>query len=709
MTMDPTAATTTTTTAAAAAASIRMMHDNENNNDRNEDLRVYAGFTSSVSDMHADEEDCCALAACGICLQARNEYMLRHHHPSNNNNNTMTNNNNNTTMTHTNTTGYVPEPMWRIVGRYALLYGAVLVLFLWSGASLSTNRTNDADDSHNDNNDDGVTNSDPVMSLVPFIIGITILAIARCSSRNKAVLFRRELRHKMLERTNGAVVHNIQFEANDWRVHNRYGCYCYSPEEYSRVRLVSQPNRGGVDFCTKIWNAVSDLCCGVCCSCWCQCCGMCAIAQENRMLKKLVPPQAFRIDFITYQSWDEYAPKLQALRDNSVMSMAAHFSASNLSKLSVMLLKYTLGILCVLAVVAFTAFDNAFKWQNMLVLLGTLGQAVTVLFAVHWYYCRLDLSLDAVIKYFASGFLFATSMAMVFEMIISVFLQFILGILMVIMEYGYISSTATQTNNENSDSKGPTISDISKEFASDYPWIMGLYLFMSAFVVAAMVEELCKYFGFKMLRHPDLERDTLDTKGNDIYEEEDSNLLSSRVSRSSHSTIPSLKSRGAAITVAMVSAAAGFACCENLVYVFSYSGGSLQSEVGVLIARSFFPVHPIAAAIQSINVVRSDVEGEPGIKVGRIILPAVILHGSFDFTLMLLGFLGNRNSDEDSDSSTDDKSTENEEIGLLSLFLSVMIVIIGLTYYFCTARKQRRRLENSESTVGMRLIEGSII
>merc|ERR1712161_130689 len=92
---------------------------------------------------------------------------------------------------------------------------------------------------------------------------------------------------------------------------------------------------------------------------------------------------------------------------------------------------------------------------------------------------------------------------------------------------------------------------------------------------------------------------------------------------------------GSAITVAMVSVALGFACCENLMYVFVYSTTSLGVEISTLVARSFFPVHPLCAAIQSIGVCKRDLEVTKKIGIGRIISPAVLLHGSFDFVLMV--------------------------------------------------------------------------
>lgn len=88
----------------------------------------------------------------------------------------------------------------------------------------------------------------------------------------------------------------------------------------------------------------------------------------------------------------------------------------------------------------------------------------------------------------------------------------------------------------------------------------------------------------------------------------------------------------------MVSVALGFACCENLIYVFVYSPPSLGVEISTLLARSFFPVHPLCAAIQSIGVCKRDLEGDGRYGLGRIISPAVLLHGTFDLVLMLAAY-----------------------------------------------------------------------
>ena len=185
-----------------------------------------------------------------------------------------------------------------------------------------------------------------------------------------------------------------------------------------------------------------------------------------------------------------------------------------------------------------------------------------------------------------------------------------------------------------------------------YPIISIVFLFCSAYLVAALVEESCKYFGFKMVEHPDFvsEKDLEKAVALGVFDEDDDDeedrfecgggfecgdaddeydgdigelehpsrqvitsrfiddsvqdnkgasdqLLQSRKSKPDVYKCPdkTLASTGAAITIAMVSVSLGFACCENMIYIFLYTGGSIYSEIGVLITRSLFPVHPLCA------------------------------------------------------------------------------------------------------------------
>jgi hypothetical protein len=84
----------------------------------------------------------------------------------------------------------------------------------------------------------------------------------------------------------------------------------------------------------------------------------------------------------------------------------------------------------------------------------------------------------------------------------------------------------------------------------------------------------------------------------------------------------------------MVTVALGFACAENLHYVFVYSPPGLDMEIITLVVRCMFPVHPLCAALQSIGVCRRELEQQqlPTVQrdgLGRIIFPAYMLQPRF--------------------------------------------------------------------------------
>jgi hypothetical protein len=139
----------------------------------------------------------------------------------------------------------------------------------------------------------------------------------------------------------------------------------------------------------------------------------------------------------------------------------------------------------------------------------------------------------------------------------------------------------------------------------------------------------------------------------------------------------------------MIAVAAGFACSENLLYVFVYTPPGLTNEIATLVARSMFPVHPLCAALQSVGVVRRDVEQDSKWQLGRILVPAVLLHGSFDFVLMLLALLESAKK-----TTADDDATmqDLDEADAMPLILSLSMVVLGLLYYCCASASQRKRL-----------------
>ena len=148
----------------------------------------------------------------------------------------------------------------------------------------------------------------------------------------------------------------------------------------------------------------------------------------------------------------------------------------------------------------------------------------------------------------------------------------------------------------------------------------------------------------------------------------------------------------------MVSVALGFACCENLLYVFVYSPPSIGVEISTLLARSFFPVHPLCAAIQSIGVCKRDLERDKRCGLGRIILPAILLHGSFDFVLMAAAVFQNvQDIKEGNDDDGTAESSENDKnvdlsTQIPSLVAGLALVACGFVYYAIQSRAQARRL-----------------
>ena len=191
-----------------------------------------------------------------------------------------------------------------------------------------------------------------------------------------------------------------------------------------------------------------------------------------------------------------------------------------------------------------------------------------------------------------------------------------------------------------------------------------------AFVVAGVSEEFSKYFCFWMVEHPD-------------YPDERDDDGRAAAEKGVHAT-------GAAITCGMVATAAGFACAENFLYIFG-EGLSVSGEAEVLLLRSCFPVHPICAAIQSIGICRRDVEKD-STQLGQAILPALLLHGTFDFAIMVSAVLGS-DGDKPKDDPLDPDATPSVEFpSIPNLLLMATITGLGLFYYFYMSNQQKLRL-----------------
>ena len=371
--------------------------------------------------------------------------------------------------------------------------------------------------------------------------------------------------------------------------------------------------------------------------------------------------------------------------------------------------------------------------QDFGLMIATFVQSFVLLRVWAYYTNRIkpsELSLDAIIKYFASGFFLSASLALFWEMLAMGIIKTFISLLLAIFGIDRVASPETDhswvtpfgsnalVHNMNSmstivnslyGSSEMNRTDYATVFGMDHPILYSIYILIATFIVAGFIEELCKYFGYRMVEHPDfftseeLEEASMILQSSqdnamDDADDTDENSDTSRLDRAETRSRPaminyakqrqSVQGRGAAITLAMVSVAIGFSCCENLIYVFHYAGESVLLELGVLLERSCFPIHAVFAAIQSIGVCQRELEGVRSMRLGGIILPAVILHGTFDFFIILIGFIGRLvGQDEEGGDLRITNTTE-----FLAIVSCVICMTASFLYLYNESGKQRERL-----------------
>lgn len=667
--------------------------------------RSFKGFHTSITSIFTDPSsiriDCCSISCCGIFQHDYNRYLLLNKRP----------------------------PTWK--NRFTQYVLIPFFIFCAAGAAAVFIV------------DSGVNQAVCTGLLIVAIFWV----VGGCLQSTQK---RATLRKEMLKRIKyGSATAELSFDYMDFDQtegeiycsHRMCGCY---PTDFSKddTDYLEDNERDRGDLCACLSRIFSKVCCGKLCCRQLQICGACALAQEGRELDTLIPAEKRRLDYVTFQPYVDYFNEIRTLRFEKNGKLWDHYAA--LSKLSRILLKTLISVVMILVIVAGVYSPRRFQWGNMIVFLATFLQAFLVLYFVHWHWNRFDISLDAVIKYFACGFAITTTTALCFEMVESLAMQLLAKALMMLLPSQVENNGYTSGFDISFFDYSPhhmyaaaTANDYKKAFSSKYPWISVSFIFLSAYCIAAMVEEMCKYFGFKMVEHPDFmsepelqkaalhgipdrdeeEEDRFELGGGlecvsgldgihseeyesfDSYENEDTDARQSKRSGQRRQTqlleyksvilseTPprSVQSIAASITVAMVSVALGFACCENLIYIFLYNGSSLSMEISVLISRSLFPVHPLCAAIQSIGVCKQQLENDKSIGIGRILLPAILLHGSYDFAIMLLNFLASLNADQDGNMSI--------MYSIVALGASVLFVICGLWYYVRQSYQQVQRLE----------------
>jgi RsiW-degrading membrane proteinase PrsW (M82 family) len=460
------------------------------------------GFSSSICDLFASPQDrtsCCALVCCGTFLEDRNRYVL---------------------------TGELPAPWWKRI--LAGIGVAILTIV--------------------------------AMAVVPgggYWMILAFCAVGVDAARKRVPLRLRIMRDMVAARTNNNNNNNGQTSVigmtdncgcfRPKRAHRM--CGCLQNDRINTFRQVSEeeaydPAReeANRDACTVLWQSLALFCCG-CCGCWCNCWGVCATAQEHRELRKQLPRESFLADYITMQPFADYYAAIQDVRTRMDFSFWSHIKA--ISLLSRKILWLFCGLLAAISVIIF--LHGNFPVARIVVVLATMGQALAVLYVVYWRKHRFDLSLDAVIKLFGAGFVFAVGVAMITETILSIVggVIFYITVIFELVEDGADSYPSNDSLH------------IAQMFAKKHILTFLLYAAFNSFVVAGLVEELAKYFCFWMVEHPDYPDDR-DDDGQATREK-------------------GLHATAAALTVGMVATATGFACAENFLYVFgeglSLSGG----------------------------------------------------------------------------------------------------------------------------------------
>ena len=542
--------------------------------------------------------------------------------------------------------------------------------------------------------------------------------------------------------------------------HTLCGCYPIDPPRHGdEVEDEVQVNDEGVsqrkkkphheDCIGRGFNRLLGLCCGFFCKCWCQCLSICALAQEAREMRLLVPTRFQRVDFITHQPFHEYQKKANDLR-RGLMGMTLkksgimpHFSA--LSRLSRYILILSISLTSIIVATLFLNPRASFSWPDIIILSATFLQSFLVLWIVHWIFHKSDLSLDAVVKFFTAGFVIAVPSAFFFEGVL-------VNITIATAVLGY--------------SMGQLVGGESfvEWISQHYQLLWILVEIVNAYIVATVTEELCKYYTFRCVEHPDLifltglvstthderaleggvvkypfsSHQVQRTNAKNPYDDD-----ASHYSRSSHRSKASDKNsrvdtedddafceddqdvrthrqKAAAVTTAMISVAVGLACAENFLYVFLLggTGAGVNSDEGesamdgyvqewiVLFFRSIFPVHALAAAMQSVNMIRKFVETEDvnghRVGVGRIILPAVVMHGTFDAILLGINVFIETSWDNYMEANGGNIDEENPTpynsftVNLVAWLSITFVMLAGFIWYYKENRQQQLRLIQME-------------
>lgn len=415
------------------------------------------------------------------------------------------------------------------------------------------------------------------------------------------------------------------------------------------------------------------------------CCSCCAVCQEARQAKA---SQLKTLDFCSGQDLAIISQKYNVALEDSRDNFMVHFNSISMASQIIL-------VLCSIVALSVIFIQIASKnYLNLLILFFVFVQPFVFLYLIYWRSRRKIVSLDNVIKIFAVGFWFTTFQSVVLEII----LQFLIALLLApFINPSEIDPSSTNANhlstkllsmtskktsmifdsifqsyqlNYNEHYQSFDISNVAMNISSGNDTIAGyddavlrsnmrhdiffiiLGLFLMAFVVAAGVEETMKHFSVKCCTFPNPLRDP-------------------------H-----------CILVYLMAGALGFATAENIEYVFAQSSQSsipgtsiFLNELFVLFIRILMPVHVICSVLQASNYAKV-VIGIESMSLFGILLPAILLHGFFDFFLFLFGSL---------------QYIFNDQTGLydiLSLLTSISLTIGGAYWAYRSYKDVQTKYDN---------------
>jgi hypothetical protein len=84
--------------------------------------------------------------------------------------------------------------------------------------------------------------------------------------------------------------------------------------EEDEIEIAPGVKKKNEDSINAAFSSFMGCCFGRLCKLWCQWFSICALAQEAREVRLLVPPKLQRVDFITHQPWSEYFTDIYDLR-----------------------------------------------------------------------------------------------------------------------------------------------------------------------------------------------------------------------------------------------------------------------------------------------------------------------------------------------------------------------------------------------------------